>query len=458
MAGAVLVAGTAVLGIASTARAATTGFELLDASLRARVEWAQGFRAVQGEGHRPHKAELRLEPRAEIGLPLDFRATVEARLRVTPFDRLDPDARSGRELWAATRPRLLGNLVEIELRQAVLEGDIGPFAVSLGKQSIAWGIADRIPLLDVLAPFDFREFVLPELEDYRIPLWSALVGTRIGPVDVELAWTPDPSVSVVPERDGLFALRSPQFVPVLEGAGLGIPIVVERPRHPGSGPRNWDGGARVATFAAGWDLAAYVLHRIDDRPVFQITRQLGAGGATTALRVRPRNRRVQHYGVTATRAFGDLTLRSELAFVDGRSFTAQGLEAALGSRRGIEQADEFEAVVGLDWFGFRGTLVTAQVYPRWLANQPSHLARDRLETDVTLRAERSFRNDTIELGVQWIHNLNRGDGLVQPSAAIQWNDQLRLRLGVDVFYGTKRGVFGQYDALDRVVLGVELRS
>jgi len=46
------------------------------------------------------------------------------------------------------------------------------FALRLGKQQIVWGETDGLKLLDVMNPQNFREFILDEFEDSRLPLWS----------------------------------------------------------------------------------------------------------------------------------------------------------------------------------------------------------------------------------------------------------------------------------------------
>ena len=59
------------------------------------------------------------------------------------------------------------------------------FDFVVGKQQIVWGTADKLPILDVVDPFDFREFVLPEFADARVPLWSVLLRRTIGDFEVE---------------------------------------------------------------------------------------------------------------------------------------------------------------------------------------------------------------------------------------------------------------------------------
>jgi hypothetical protein len=37
----------------------------------------------------------------------------------------------------------------------------------------------------------------------------------------------------------------------------------------------------------------------------------------------------------------------------------------------------------------------------------------------------------------------------------EWQDNVKTWVGMDIFYGTRDGLFGQFDDNDRIVMGVE---
>ena len=53
-------------------------------------------------------------------------------------------------------------------------------------------------------------------------------------------------------------------------------------------------------------------------------------------------------------------------------------------------------------------------------------------------------------------NLNRDDGFFRPKISYELNDNVILKCGFDLFYGSDRGIFGQFDKNDRVSLGIEI--
>ncbi len=55
----------------------------------------------------------------------------------------------------------------------------------------------------------------------------------------------------------------------------------------------------------------------------------------------------------------------------------------------------------------------------------------------------------------WVHNFDRGDVFVRPKVSYELRNNVEVWAGVDLFYGSRNGLFGQFDRNDRLVLGIE---
>lgn len=55
----------------------------------------------------------------------------------------------------------------------------------------------------------------------------------------------------------------------------------------------------------------------------------------------------------------------------------------------------------------------------------------------------------------YAHGLADNDGLLRLSRTQVVSEQLSARIGLDVFHGDARGVFGQYRALDRLFIDLD---
>lgn len=404
-------------------------------------EWA-----LEAGSGRAQKLETSVQSQLDQGLPGGFRLTAIGRLHADAYARLAPGGPSQAELWTPTRRLELGDRVDLELRELYVEGRVGRAWLRIGKQQVVWGQADGLKVLDVVNPQDFREFILDDFDDSRIPLWTANVEVPAGPATLQLLWIPDPSAHDVPEPDAAFAFRAPRLVG--PRAPPGVAVRVRAPDRPDP-LRGSDLGARLAGRLRDWDLTANYLWHHDDVPVLR--RRLRFPGGVPTADVQPEYERSHVAGVTASNTFGELTVRVEAAYTHPRWLPSDDPDDADGAVR----SGELAAVLGLDWYGFRDALLSLQVFPSFLPDDEPGLLRDRLDANVTFLARRSFRNERLVAEAIWLHNLNQGDGALRPELRYELRDGLWIWAGLDWFYGTRDGLFGEFDARDRALLGFE---
>lgn len=403
----------------------------------------EGEWAIETGSGRAQKLETRVRSQLDQRLPGGFQLTAIGRLHADAYDRLAPGGPSQSELWAPSRRLEFGDRVDAELRELYVEGRLGPAWLRIGKQQVVWGQADGLKVLDVVDPQDFREFILDDFDQSRIPLWTANVEVPVGGATLQLLWIPDPSTHDVPRPDAVFAFHAPRLVGPRPPPG--IAVHVRAPERPDAF-RGSDLGARLAGRLGDWDLSANYLWHYDDVPVLRRSLR-----GPAQVEVSPEYERAHVLGITASNAFGDLTVRLEAAYTRPRWQPTDDP----GDPDGVVRSDELGAVLGLDWYGFRDTVLSLQLFPSFLPDDEPGLLRDRLDTNVTFLARRSFRNEQLVAEAIWLHNLDQGDGTIRPELRYELRDGLWVWAGLDWFYGTRDGLFGQFDARDRALLGFE---
>jgi len=379
------------------------------------------------------------------------RLTAIARLRWQPEAGLRPADLQRESYAAASKPALIGDRLELELRELYYQRSLGDWYFSLGKQQIVWGKADGLRVLDVVDPHSFREFILEGFDQSRIPLWTLDAETTLdrwmdGDWTLQLLWIPDRSYHTLPKRDATYAFTSSRLVP--QGPP-GIRVWLDEPRRPDGFLRDSDAGLRLTGFLNGWDLSLNYLYQYHNQPVLH--RQL-IPGPEPLLEIRPRYHRTHLLGGSFSRAFGDWVLRGELGYFTNRYF----LTRDPADSDGVAERAELSTVLGLDWSGMADTFVSVQLFQSRLSGHREEFTRPALDTSFTFLARREFMNDTLAAELLWIGNTNDGDGLVRPKVSYEWEDNLRLWMGLDLFYGDHDGMFGQFDGNDRLSLGVEM--
>ena len=408
-------------------------------SLRATTEGALELNSGEGQ-----KLEASLEPMVELAFDEGLRFTASGRFRGDALDELEPGKPSQTTTSPASRRFRFSEDTEAELREFYLELPTDAAYFIVGKQQTVWGQADGLKVLDVVNPQDFREFILDDFEDSRIPLWTFKAEVPIGDVLAELVWIPDTTYHDIPEDDATFAFRSRSVVPQ---ALPGTTIVENDPDRPDEFVGDSDVGVRLSAFVGGWDVSFAYLYQYDD---FQVPFQDRSAAPTIV--VEPEFERTHLIGGTFSNAFGDFVVRGETALSTSRHFVTTDPS----DPDGIEEAPNLNYVLGLDWYGLSNTLISGQLFQDIILKDTSGVTRDRTETTITLFARRSMVNDRLELSLEYLQGLNLGDGLVRPEVRYDLTDAVTVWGGADVFYGSSRGLFGQFDSRDRVVVGVDV--
>ena len=385
--------------------------------------------------------QLKLTPEMTIDTAGSTRVVSSFRVRVDPTDRLEP-GEAPRDAYAPlSRPLALGDVGLAEIRDLYVETELGHGLLRLGKQQIVWGRLDGIKVLDVLNPQDFREFILEDFGESRIGLWSAYLDASLGSWRAELAVIPDGTGHVIPDPGAWFELRAPRF---RFGAGddqPGLPLTTESRAHDLDSTA---AGLRLSRSVGRIDLSLVGYSGIDPEPLGRI-----AGDMTGAVVERYFERR-QLAGFSAETSAGNAVVRIEYAFQPDRVFNlraAAGLDAV--------ELDQHRAAVGLDFTLPGSIFINAQFLVDSVRDAPATLVRPDTDRLSTLYVRKSFGYDKVLMEARWYHSYTDRDDMV--SASISWllGDNSRIRLQADAFSGTNAGLFGQFEASDRIVLGVE---
>jgi hypothetical protein len=361
-------------------------------------------------------------------------------VRADTEDQLEPGRPDQHERSSFNKRWLLGDAADAELRELYVDGPIGPAFLRVGKQQIVWGQADGLRVLDVVNPFSFREFVWPDPQDRRIPLWAVKTEAPIGSATLQLLWLPDPTFDEIPLGDAAFAVTTPLLVPQAAG-----PIRIEPARRPSGLRDSSDGGARLAMFVGGWDVTLNYLYHTYDDPVPFVALRDGAPALAPAYE------RSRLFGATMSNAFGSTTVRGEIGYSTDRWFITT--DAADPDR--VFPSDELAFVVGLDNTALADTLLSVQYFESLVRDPVAGMTRQRRERQATFLVQRAWRNDSIRVRALWLRSLDRDDGAVQARLSWQATANLSVGMSVERFYGDPAGLFGEFRGASRAGVDVQ---
>ena len=399
--------------------------------------------ALNSSNHK-QKFETLFTPEWNIALSDDISMTFIGQARWDNAKKLsNPEGShySAPDNYAATNGHIYySNSSEVSIREWYIDTESLGAYWRLGKQQVVWGQADGLKVLDVVNPQSYREFILDDFEDSRIPLWMVNTEIPIGDnSNLQVVWIPDLTYHAFAEPGTEYEVSSPLFRPHLP---QGIPLVGFHEDKPSSPIKDSDIGLQYSTFYQGWDLTLNYLYHYLDTPV------LYQQASTNGVILSSEYERSHLAGFTASNAFGSFTLRTEVGY---RSDTYH-LSLA---KNGIHQSSELSAVIGVDWQGLEDTMMSIQWFQSHLPEHNASVVRPQNNHIVSLLLKRSFVNETWNLEILALHGFDQRDGSVQSKLRYMLESNVSIWIGSDTFYGNKNGLFGQFNHKDRILFGAE---
>ncbi|MBN7797467.1 AMIN domain-containing protein [Parahaliea mediterranea] len=404
--------------------------------------WEQEW-AVARDGNQ--KFEALLDSRVDLALGDLGSLSALGRLRLDAVGDLGPDSQRPWNYSAVNGPWYNDRHAGFDLREFYLDTRLGNTYLRLGKQQVVWGQADGIKVLDVVNPQSFREYILDDFDDSRIPLWMANLEIPLGDAaGLQLLWIPDTTYHEFAEPGTPFELSSPLLVPV---APPGLRLRFDEPDIPGRLFADSDAGLRLRGHLGGWDLGLHYLYSYGDFPV--LFQSLARDEAGIYGLVEAEYRRNHLAGVTASNVFGPVALRTELAWNSDTWVVGNNL-----AEGGVTDSREFSGVVGLDWQWRSDRQLSAQWFHRRLSDHRDSMYRRPSEDFLSLLWLENFANNSWEWRALGLYSVDDEDAMLQLRLRYWWRSDLEVWVGADWFDGEPRGLFGQFDRRDRLVLGL----
>lgn len=378
------------------------------------------------------KADLLIEPEASLALGSGIEAVMSLRIEAAGSET-GTGARSGFSPISA--PLLKSDDLRVELGEFYLSIPAGALEFKLGKQAIAWGSIDGARIVDTVSPARLTEGLARDPRPDRIAIWAARMQAITGRIDLDLVFAPDPTANQLAEPGAAFFPQAPRFLAGLQPTGP-LPPILRDSRGDLIGDATI--AARLSYRLDATDLRISIVRGIDQDglPVFD--------GRQIALR-HPRRHTI---GFEFVRQFGGFVGRLETAWTPDARFVVAG---TLGAQ--VAEADRIVGGGGADFSGPLGTYVNVQLIADHVSSEQA-LVRPRTDIISTLRIQKDFGDNLHAVRAEWLNSVTDTDGLVRLELSRRIDDRFAIFLGADMFYGTSRGIFGQFSERSRMVGGV----
>ena len=389
----------------------------------------RGF--VQGEVARSYRDPAHWS-KARVRLELNRKGQFSEQVKWTIGGRFDYDAAYDRSSFypAAVREN---QRFRFALRENYLDINAGDWELRLGRQHVVWGEMVGLFFADVVSAKDLREFILPELDQLRIPQWAVRAEYFKNDNKVELLWIPAPSFNEIGKPGAEF------YSYPIPGPGG---IAFQGEHRPARKLENSNYGLRLSTLTKGWDVSGFYYHSVDAAQTYY--RQVIPLPSPVFV-YQARHDKINQFGGTVANDLGGTVLKAEAVYTNGRKYNV----TRIGPLDGLVEQGTLDYAVGLDFNLPAETRLNVQFYQRIYTNHDPDTLQSKRESGVTLLVNTKVGHN-VEAQALLIHSLNRSDWMFRPKISWGFERNWRFAVGADIFGGPPTGLFGQYRNNDRV--------
>lgn len=415
------------------------------ASAAEPVTWLPSMRQTLSYSDRigvqSHRTDLALA--AEIPLSPVTSLTLATHLEFDGRDRLEPGPVRDRNRSRLTRRHALGERGLASLDEFYLDTQWQSWKLRLGKQQLVWGESDGFQVLDVLNPRNFREGVVEDAEQARIPLWMVHAEYRLSSRNhIEWVINPDLSFHDIPDSGALFEITSPLLAPPRPPSGSGdVPIEYRRPALA------WDTLELATRLRFGWKAlegGIVAMRRHHRTPIQTLIRDDAAPHVERSYLL------THDVGLQLSHPVGRFLLRGEALY----SQRAPLPVLVVPGTDQDTQAPRHSALIALETAMGGSGLASIQLLEIDLHAHSAQL--DNPQRYVSLLVRQSWDRYRLEGEVFHAQSIRQADRLWKWRLRHRIDDQITVIGGIDLFSGTDTGVFGQHRKLDRTMIQIKL--
>ncbi|WP_319559377.1 MucBP domain-containing protein [Marispirochaeta sp.] len=329
---------------------------------------------------------------------------------------------------------------EVSIKEAYGEYTGTRFDLRAGRQIIVWGKADGVQITDIVSPKDRSQAVTLDYEDTRLPV-NALKARFFGTTyTIEAIWIPFYTADAYPENSDnpLTGLIFPEEVDF--GSG---PQEVSCLTAEGSLPDSISDseiGLRGSLYLPAADISFSLFSGWDNSPAYTME----INGSTITLT--PDYSRIWMTGIDAAIPMGPVILRTESAWISGRSFSRTNpLESPV-------RTDQIKALAGIDWNPGGGWNLTGQYIEDIIPDYINYISREKRKSSATVNISKTLLRETLELSAFAVLGLQDLDSYSSCQAEYAFSDEFHLTTGGNFYMEgpDKEGEYGAYKELSSV--------
>ncbi len=376
-------------------------------------------------------------------------------------------------------------------REFYVDYNIPQMDLRIGKQMIVWGEIDGFRLLDLVNPFDLREFILDDYEDSRIPQWSVDLKWRFledkPDQYLEFVWIPDFEANQIMKEGSQWAVdelsvyyagdRAFSYVDQYNLFGRGYHYK-NKYKEPAETIKNSNFGVRYggvkqmqrgalsytfsylytwdyswAPFVKGWFMPG--VGNVNSHHSIPGVTDIFLLAPTTIERKYTRNHVL---GATFNKVIGKWAFRGEGALTLHKYVAVNPLTGGKSSQSMEKKKNTLDYCLGFDRTVFTDWFLSGQIIQNIVLEAPGHMVKGlslkekkALDTHFTFVVSKPFKRFNDQVGMSALIAYGTvGEWWMSPKLWWEVTQNVKASLGAQIFLGQHYDTLGQFNRQSQI--------
>lgn len=340
---------------------------------------------------------------------------------------------------------------------------------TVGKQIVRWGKTDQLSPVDNINPQDLRLFIMPELEERKVPIWMLKLqgfGDNWSWEALYIPWFEKSDIEYFNSDWAIFRhlredIKGSSLDPSFKAYADHV-LIIDRDK-PANTLGNGEFGGRVSFTVSQIDFSFSYLYGWENQPTIESfpIKNLNVDGSFSQdnledlpnqpdlifadERIAITYKRQQVAGLEFETTIGCFGLRGEAAYFDHMSFLSSDLTS---TRKPV-----FHTVIGLDYTSENDWYFNTQFSYMNILGYSSRILYFE-DDNLALMGEISkpIFNHNLELRLRYNYTLSDNSYYLEPSITLKYFTNLEIELGANILGGDSDTLFGSFDDNNQISL------
>jgi len=354
---------------------------------------------------------------------------------------------------------------DLDIHEAKWQHSEKRFGFSVGKQIIRWGKTDQISPVDTLNPQDLREFILPDYEERKIPVWMADLNLFFDNFTMEGVFIPffeESEIDYFQTNWSIFShikkeIQNSSLSPALKNYFGNLHV------HENDPDTESEFGLRLTTTIKNVDLGVSFHRTTEDTPYFanfpvkniSVNGDFSADNLTSVLgsavftneNIEVEYKRTNIAGFEFETTLAGFGVRGEAAWQENESFLTTSFTSV--------RKPSFIYIIGADYTTPGDIYLNLQFAQRHISDYNSEILYFDQDT-YTLLGEMNtdIISDWLNAGFEYSFNLNNNASYFSPRLKYTYITNLECTIGASIFSGGSDTWFGRFKDNDLLFFNI----